>query len=108
MKFRVYKDIDPTDTAALMSAVRAGYAVTVIQGEGNGAVAPKKRRVFRRRLKGPVPKQAKAHRDKEIVQLRNNGWPFTRIGKRYGISPARACQVYTRDTKKTSKVEAKK
>jgi transcriptional regulator len=35
-------------------------------------------------------------RDIEIVTLRNKGWTFTQIAKKYDISKARARQVYMR------------
>lgn len=39
-------------------------------------------------------------RDAEIVVLRNKGWTFTQIGKKYDISKARARQLYMRITNK--------
>lgn len=103
MKIRVYRDFDVRQiegnrviAATIRNAVMAGYAITFVSP--NGADAPvKKRRVFRKRLRGPAPKGAKQQRDKEIVQLRQNGWPYSRIGKRYGISAPRCAQIVTRE-----------
>lgn len=97
MKMRLFKDVSVTDIAAIRSAVMLGFSLAVVDGKDGSAAPVKKRRVFRKRLRGPAPKAAKQQRDKEILQLRQNGWPYSRIGKRYGISAPRCAQIVTRE-----------
>lgn len=106
----IYKRVPVSDNKAIVSALRDGYMVlmpnlsngvakSVPHPQGN-KIAKRKRRT--RRAKGPAPTAAKRLRDAEIVQLKAKGWGPTAIGKRYGLSCARVCQILATKTPKAS------
>ena len=44
-------------------------------------------------------------RDENILRLRDKGWTFIRIGKKYDISKARVRQIYMRVVNKKMGIE---
>ena len=99
----VYKRIPQSDRAALLRALSDGYVAMMPSTNGNGVQhhasedAAPKRRIYKkrrtRRKPGPVPTQAKNVRNEEMAVLAKKGWSKTAIGKRYGISCPRVCQI---------------
>jgi hypothetical protein len=104
----VYKRIPQSDRAALLRALSDGYVAMMPSTNGNGVQhhasedAKPKRRAYKRRIykkrrartkPGPVPTKAKNIRNEEMAVLAKKGWSKTAIGKRYGISCPRVCQI---------------
>lgn len=104
----LYKRVSVSDSKAIVSALRDGYMVLMpnsTNGVAKPAPHPERKKIAKRRtrrVKGPAPTAAKRLRDAEIVQLKAKGWGPTAIGKRYGLSCARVCQILAAKTPKAS------
>ena len=93
----VYKRVSVSDNRSIVDALRNGFMVLMAPSRnGHETNLVKGKRIGkskRRRPKGPAPTAAKRLRNAEIIQLKQKGWGPTAIGKRYGISCARVCQI---------------
>jgi hypothetical protein len=106
----IYKRISVSNTKAITSALRDGFLILMpntLNGDAKARPVHERPRIGKqkrraKRGKGPAPTEAKRLRDIEIVQLKSKGWSPTAIGRRYGLSCARVCQILA-----TKSVQAK-